>query len=139
MVLFVGIKTYSYKEKRGRKIGLFIMDDIKFIIYVYKKWLLYLTVTTTIVHQTRAKETGKSSICPAVHSWANLSKSRRNLMVLSEIFQEAVVKACIDISFDSCLISNKLLVKCCFVSSCYRLSGRKQAYFSKSRSGTVYL
>lgn len=71
MVLFVGIKTYSYEEKWGRRIGLFIMDDIKFIIYVYKKWLLYLTVTATIMHQTRAKETGKSSICPAGQSYQN--------------------------------------------------------------------
>ena len=48
MVLFVGIETYSYEEKWEGGIQWFIMDDTKFIIYIYKNRLFYLTVTEAI-------------------------------------------------------------------------------------------
>lgn len=138
MVLFVGIKTYSYEEKWEWGIGWFIMDDTKFTIYVYKKWLLYDTVTPAIKYQARTKDTGKHSIHPAVHSCREPSKPSCSLVVLSKIFQEAIAKACIDISFDNCLISYKLLVNAALYHLVTDCQGGKQTYFSKSSSGTVY-
>lgn len=125
-------------KKNERGIGWFVMDDMEFIIYVYKKWLLYLTVTAAIIYQARTKDTGKHSICPAVHSCRELSKPSCSLVVLSKIFQEAIAKACIDISFENCLISYKLLVNAALHHLVKDCQGGKQAYFSKSSSGTVY-
>lgn len=121
-----------------REIGWFLMDDIKLIIYVYKIWLLYLTVTTAIMYQARTKDAGKHSICPAAHSCGELSKPSCSLVILSEIFQEAIAKACIDISFDNCLISYKLLVNAALYHLVMDCQGGKQAYFSKSSSGRIY-
>lgn len=129
MVLFVGIKAYSYEEKWERGIGCFIMDDTKFIIYVYKKCSLYLAVTAATTYQARIKDTGKHSICPAVHSCRELSKPSCSLVVLSKIFQEAITKVCIDISFDNCLISYKLLVNAALYHLVTDCQGRNKHIF----------
>lgn len=102
-------------------------------------WNHNLCMKKMVLYQARTKDTGKYIICPDVHSCKELSKPSCSLVVLSKIFQEAIAKAYIGISFDNCIISYNLMVNAALhhlVTGC-RWRG-KQACISMSSSGLVY-
>lgn len=137
--IFGNPDIWLWRKMREREIVWFMMDGTEIIIYVRRNCLLHLTVIAAIPYQARSKDTGKNSICPDVHSCKELSKPSCSLVVLFKIFQEATAKAYIDVSFDNCIISYRLMANAALHHLVTGFQWRgKQACMSRSSSGWVY-